>query len=303
MIQINIDMTSYVSKAIGGILRGKATEALNKIDNPIVRSGLGSIANAIDPRILGAAQINDSNIFKAEYDRRAVDLYNELNQASAPSSKISGSAGETYDWGARLRPKRGGQDRFYAPGGNFSTDYMMRPIKESNGLVWPSTPSVFVAASANYGAHSGQGMQYPVRNYEDSSPPDITVTGDFTANDIYEARYMLGVLTFFKIATKGDFGDQAVAKETAGAPPPVLLFEYLGDHAFNKVPVVVANYSLSYPNDVDYVPVKVSGTTTYVPTVLNIVVTLQPQYTPSKVRRRFDVQSVANGEAYKDGFI
>jgi hypothetical protein len=302
MIQINIGMTSYVSKAIGGFLRGKASEALNKIDNPIVRSGLGSIANAIDPRILGAAQINDSNIFKAQYDRRAVDLYNELNQASSPSSAISGSSNETYDWRARLRPKRGGQDRFYAASEGFS-DYLMRPIKESNGLVWPSTPSVFVAASANYGAHSGQGMQYPVRNYEDSTPPDITVTGDFSANDIYEARYLLGVLTFFKIATKGDFGDQAVAKETAGAPPPVLLFEYLGDHAFNKVPVVVASYSLSYPNDIDYVPVEVQGTTTYVPTLLNIVVTLQPQYTPSKVRRQFDVQSVANGVAYRDGFI
>lgn len=296
-------MTSFVSKALGGLLRGKATEALNKIDNPIVRSGLGSIANAIDPRILGAAQINDSNIFKAEYDRRAVDLYNELNQASSPSSKITGSSGENFDWRARLRPKRGGQDRFYAASGNFSTDYLMRPIKESNGLVWQHTPMIYMSGSANYGVHSGQGMQYPVRSYEDSSPPDITVTGDFSANDIYEARYLLAVLTFFKIATKGEFGDQAVAKESAGAPPPVLLFEYLGDHGFNKVPVICANYNFSYPNDIDYVPVKVQGTTTYVPTLLNVIVTLQPQYTPSKVRRRFDVQSLANGEAYKDGFI
>lgn len=303
MIQINIDMTSFVSKAIGGLLRNKATEALNKIDNPIVRSGLGSIANAIDPRILGAAQINDSNIFKAEYDRRAVDLYNELNQASAPSSKIAGSSGESYDWRARLRPKRGGQDRFYAASGNFNSDYLMRPIKESNGLVWQHTPMIYMSGSANYGVQSGQGMQYPVRSYEDSSPPDITVTGDFSANDIYEARYMLAVLTFFKISTKGEFGDQAVAKESAGAPPPVLLFEYLGDHGYNKVPVVVANYNFTYPNDVDYVPVKVQGTTTYVPTLLNVIVTMQPQYTPSKVRRRFDVQSLANGEAYKDGFI
>lgn len=306
MIQINIGMAFDLTKrTIGGFLSNKASEALSKIDNPIVRSGLGSIVNAIDPRILGAGQINDGNIFAAEYDRRAVDLFNELNQAVSPGTRITETGGEAYDWRARLRPKRGGQDRFYAASANGGLqDYLMRPIKESNGLVWKYTPTVFVAASANYNSHTGQGMQYPVHSYENSTPPEITVTADFTANDIYEARYLLAVMTFFKIATKGDFGDIAVAKETAGAPPPVLLFEYLGDHGYNKVPVVVGNYSMSLPNDVDYVPVDTGdSTTTYVPTLVNIVTTLTPQYTPSKVRRRYDVQSIANGVAYRDGFV
>jgi hypothetical protein len=302
MIRINIGMAINSSnRSIGSWLSNKATEAINKIDNPIVRSGVGSIVNALDPRILGAGRINDGNVFAAEYDRRASDLFNELNQASSPSVKTTGF-NEPYDWRARLRPKRGGQDRFYSTQGNFD-DYLMRPIKESNGLVWKYTPSVFTSSSANYSSHNGQGMQYPVNSYENSSPSEITVTGDFTANDIYEARYMLAVMTFFKIATKGDFGDIAVAKQTAGAPPPVLLFEYLGDHGYNKVPVVVTNYILTLPNDVDYVPVEVQGTTTFVPTIANIVCSLTPQYTPSKVRRRFDVGAIANGEAYKDGFI
>ena len=303
MIQINIGMAFDLTKrTIGGWLSNKASEALNKVDNPIVRSGLGSIVNAIDPRILGAGQINDGNIFAAEYDRRAVDLFNELNQAASPSTRIMSGSEEGYDWRARLRPKRGGQDRFYSPAGGFS-DYLMRPIKESNGLVWKYTPTVLNMASANYNSHTGQGMQYPVHSYENSTPPEITVTGDFTANDIYEARYLLAVMTFFKIATKGDFGDIAVAKETAGAPPPVLLFEYLGDHGFNKVPVIVTSYSITYDNNIDYVPVDVQGTVTYVPTMATIVTTLSPQYTPSKVRRRYDINAIANGEAYKDGFI
>ena len=179
----------------------------------------------------------------------------------------------------------------------------MRPIKESNGLVWGITPTVLNMSSANYGTHSGQGMQYPVRSYQDSTPSDITVTGTFTANDIYEARYMLAMQTFFKVATKGDFGDIAVAKGTAGAPPPVLLFEYLGDHGFNKVPVVVTSYSITFEDNVDYVPVEVQGTVTYVPTIATVLTTLSPQYTPSKVRRRYDVNAIANGEAYRDGFI
>jgi len=290
-------------RTIGGWLSNKASEALNKIDNPIVRSGVGSIVNAIDPRILGAGQIGDGNIFAAEYDRRAVDLFNELNQASSPSTRITTGTDEAYDWRARLRPKRGGQSRFYSADSGF-TDYLMRPIKESNGLVWKYTPTIYMSGSANYNSHTGQGMQYPVHSYESSNTSDITITSDFTANDIYEARYLLATMTFLRIATKGDFGDISVAKQTAGAPPPVLLFEYLGDHGFNKVPVVMTNYVLEYPNDVDYVPVTVEGSTTsYVPTRCNIVMTLSPQYTPSKVRRRFDVNAIANGAAYKDGFI
>jgi len=306
MIQINIGMAFDLTKrTIGGWLSNKATEALNKIDNPIVRSGVGSIVNAIDPRILGAGQINAGNIFEAEYDRRATDLFNELNQATAPSAKVTTGSDYSYDWRARLRPKKGGQGRFYSPQGSQGgfSDYLMRPIKESNGLIWKYTPTVALSGMANYSAHSGQGMQYPVRSYQDSTPTDIIVSGTFTANDIYEARYLLAVLTFFKIATKGDFGDIAVAKETAGAPPPVLLFEYLGDHQFNKVPVVVTSYNLTMDNNVDYVPVDVQGTTSYVPTLVDIIVSLQVQYTPSKVRRRFDINAIANGEAYKDGFV
>ena len=76
-------------RTVGGWLSNKASEALSKVDNPIVRSGLGSIVNAIDPRILGAGQIGDGNIFAAQYDRRATDLFNELNQASAPRDRKS----------------------------------------------------------------------------------------------------------------------------------------------------------------------------------------------------------------------
>ena len=35
----------------------------------------------------------------------------------------------------------------------------------------------------------------------------------------------------------------------------------------------------------------------------NIVITLTPNYTPHKLRRRFDLNAVRTGQAYKDGFI
>jgi hypothetical protein len=47
----------------------------------------------------------------------------------------------------------------------------------------------------------------------------------------------------------------------------------------------------------------VSGTVTYVPTRTNITITLTPTYTPDKLRRRFDLEAITSGRAYRDGFI
>jgi hypothetical protein len=179
----------------------------------------------------------------------------------------------------------------------------LKPLEESNGIVWQYTPTIFMSGSAEYNEALMQGMNYPINTFISSRPPDIPITADFSANDIYEARYLLAVMTFLKICTKAAFGDDAVARGRAGTPPPVLLFEYLGDHGFNKVPVVVTNWSMQLPDNVDYVPVVVGDKTTYVPTLTNIMINLKPQYTPHKLRRKFSVEAVTNGIAYKDGFI
>jgi hypothetical protein len=182
-------------------------------------------------------------------------------------------------------------------------DYLMRPIRESNGLVWQYTPQILLNGGAEYNTYMGQGMNYPINTYTQGMQMAIPVTADFTANDVWEARYMLAVLVFLRISIKSYFGDTAVASGAYGAPPPVLIFEYMGDHMFNKVPVTVQNYTAELNPNVDYIPVEVNNTVTYVPTRMNVMVTLQPHYTQQKQRRRYDVQAIANGAAYRDGFI
>jgi hypothetical protein len=43
--------------------------------------------------------------------------------------------------------------------------------------------------------------------------------------------------------------------------------------------------------------------TTYVPTLINFQLNLQPTYTPHKLRKRFDLQAFTTGKNYKDGFV
>jgi len=168
-------------------------------------------------------------------------------------------------------------------------------------MVWQTTPQIFLSGTAEYDSHQGQGQNYPIQTFSKSIPPELPIAADFFATDNYEARYLLAVFTFIKMATKGYYGDQAVIDNDYGTPPPVLLFEYLGEYGFNKIPVVISNFTIQYPDDVDYVPVTFGDKVTYVPTRSNIMLNLTTAYTPHRVRRNFSINNVANGTL--PGFI
>ena len=234
---------------------------------------------------------------------------------------IQRGTGKDVDWRARLRPKFGGRDLFWRGaleiestqegrrGDMENIDYLLRPLYQTGGLVWQYTPNIFYGGSVNYASQEFQGSNYPLNVYVNSQPPEYPIIAQFTANTIDEARYLLGVMHFIKIATKSYFGDAAVTDGLYGTPPPVLLFEYLGEHGFNKMPCIITQYSINLQNDVDYIPVvtSVAGSgneeTTFVPTKSEISITIKPQYAPHKLRKRFDLREFTTGKNYRHGFV
>ncbi len=293
--------------ALKSAAQNKIGGAISRIRNPILGRAASQLLDGLLPGLGGGTPDLADSAFRDAFNNRVENIaVLATEQATGiqvqSMNDITGSLSGSYDWRARLRPKNGGIDRFYNDIG-IDGDYLLRPLEETNGIVWQHTPTIFLSGSAEYNEAMMQGMNYPINTFISSRPPDIPITADFSANDIYEARYLLAVMSFLKVCTKAAFGDDAVARGTAGTPPPVLLFEYLGDHGFNKVPVVVTNWSMQLPDNVDYVPVTVNDTVTYVPTLTNIMINLKPQYTPHKLRRRFSVEGITSGVQYKDGFI
>lgn len=285
---------SWASNKIGGAIGG--------IDDPLLRGAAGGLLQEILPGFGGGSGDFRDTAYNQLIQARIAQAQRELTYIS--QDQQAAQAGETgvqkkYDWRARLRPKDGGADQFYqaVPG----EDALMRPLRESNGLVWQYTPNVFMTTMADYNSAHGQGQNYQHNTFSKRSIQNISVTGDFTANDIYEGRYLLGVLAFLRAATMAYYGEEA--KEKAGTPPPVLIFEYMGDHGFNKVPVVVDSYNMQMPDNVDYAPIEIAGKITYVPTEISIVTTLKPTYTPEKLRKKFNLEDISSGKSYKDGFI
>lgn len=296
-----------VTNALNSKLNNLAGEAMRNIDNPIAREGVQNLVDTFLPGFGGGTpDYRDANAYRALVENYVTSTAEQGILASSAVPSADTKLQQKTDWRARLRPKNGGAEQFYnaIAGG----DYLMRPIKESGGLVWQYTPTLFLNGGAVYDQQEAQGSNYSINTYVQSKMPILPVSADFTANDDYEARYMLALMTFIKVATKSYYGDAAVADKKYGTPPPVLIFEYLGEHGFNKVPVVVSNYSIQYPDDVDYVPVRTNianGDThvTYVPTRSSVTIDLLPTYTPHKLRKRFDLDDISSGRNYKDGFI
>ena len=212
---------------------------------------------------------------------------------------------KSKDWRARIRPKKGGEDWAYGlvdSKGN-KQDSILQPLKDRGGIVFPYTPNLYLQASVDYNEAMQHGSNYPFYTYMNSRPPTLPLQGQWTANTLEEAQYLLAVFHFLRTVTKAFYGDASVKAGTYGTPPPVLLFEYLGDYGFNKVPVVIRSYNFQLPDGVDYIPVKYDGKTTYMPTETDIMIEMAPQYTYKKLRKRFDLQGFTSGKAYKDGFI
>lgn len=301
---------------ISGYLGGKARKKLGSIKNPVIRRAVGGILGNLGGDIFGGLasppRNADSNLLFGARNLSEIQLRTRLaqqsNQAASLDVSNDGSLADNKDWRARLRPKRAGELLAYrATLENAETSALLEPIIQSGGLVFQYTPRFFISGTANYHQHDAQGLNYPIMSYINTTPPNFPVTSDFTANTIDEARYLLAVLTFLKVMVKSEMGDAAVTRGVAGTPPPVMLFEYLGDHGFNRVPVVLRSYTVEYSDQVDYVPVvtKIGGkdTVTYVPTQTNIMIDLGVSYTPQKIRRKFDLQGLTTGELYKDGFV
>jgi hypothetical protein len=128
---------------------------------------------------------------------------------------------------------------------------ILLPLKATNGVIFPYTPTISTSYTASYDPIDLTHTNYKFYQYRNSAVGDISISGEFTAQDTNEARYLLAVIHFFKSVTKMFYGNDT--NPPAGTPPPLLYLSGYGAYQFDKHPVVVSNFSYSLPADVDYI--------------------------------------------------
>jgi hypothetical protein len=173
-------------------------------------------------------------------------------QGSIAQTRQQATAQDQYnyaalrDWRVVLRLAPGAGYLYKSPNPGILT-----PLTKTDGVIFPYTPQIAVQYSASYDPTEIIHSNYKIFQYKASSVESISITCDFTAQDTYEANYMLAVIHFFKSATKMFYGNDQ--DPVNGTPPPLCYLNGLGEFQFNEHPLAITSFNYNLPNDVDYI--------------------------------------------------
>ena len=246
------------------------------------------------------------------------------------------------DWRVVLRLAPGANYLYAAPDAG-----LLQPLKTTNGVVFPYTPSITTAYKANYSEYNLTHSNYRGYFYQNSYTDTVQLNATFTAQSTADAAYVLAVIHFFRSVTKMFYGNDA----QRGSPPPLVYLSGLGDYQFNNHPCLVSQFNYVLPPDVDYIssgspnnlglnlqPLQNLYSTTlnavaptvtrlataflprgaenerpaplqallsnptYVPSKIDIQLSLFPVQSRSAVSKQFSLKNFANGNLLKGGF-
>jgi hypothetical protein len=208
--------------------------------------------------ILFAQDANTAGFDSAvgEEVNRQIDFSDAQEQANSQAeAKLRAQAQATFqkwrkqandgDWRVRLRLAPNATYLYKAPNPG-----ILQPLAVTDGVVFPYTPRITTAYRAEYSDYKLTHSNYRGFFYQSSYVDDIQLEATFTAQDTYEAEYLLAVIHFFRSATKMFYGAN---DPQAGSPPPIVYLQGLGEYQFNLQSCVVAQFNYNLPNDVDYI--------------------------------------------------
>lgn len=195
---------------------------------------------------------------------------------------------------------------------SYSSSPLLAPLVTSGGLVFPYTPTMIISHTANYSAVHPVHTNYPFYAYENSQVDQLVITGSFIVQNSLEAQYWVAVMHYLRSITKMYYGQS----EPQGAPPPIVKLNGYGDYVFNNVPVIVTNFTIDMPQDVDYIATELgtqNGTqsfatdfeprgnsVSYAPSESQITIQVQPIYSRAQTER-FSLNSFINGDYVSNG--
>jgi hypothetical protein len=222
--------------------------------------------------------------------------------SSVPALKVETGArvaGANNDWRVRLS---------LPP--DFASQEVLGPLIETSGLVFPYTPTILIQHTANYDAMQPIHSNYPFPAYQNSQIEDLVITGDFFVENAKDAQYWTAMVHYLRSITKMNYGKD----KNAGSPPPVVKLNGYGDFVFPNVPVVIRNFTVDLPADVDYIKTQVKDTLGldgpntsdpkgfigWAPVQSQVAVTVTPIYSRAKVSQ-FSLSSFVKGDYIGSG--
>jgi hypothetical protein len=293
-------MALFDPKSIGrNIIKNTAGNFANEAEASVknfVGNNLKTGIGAIDSAINDVANELFSSFGFAKESRGANLPKPDTGQVKSEASASFSKATKDTDWRVKLSipPSLSGAG-------------LIAPLTKTGGFCFPYTPTIIVSHSANYNSLQPVHTNYPFQIYDNSVSDDIVITGEFNIETAEEGQYWVACVHYLRSVTKMFYGQG----DNSGAPPPLVKLSGYGDYVFNKVPCVVANFTVDLPADVDYIATPLltpvvqgdensNAGTTWVPTSSQISVTLKPTYSRRRVSE-FNLNSFVNGNYINSG--
>ena len=252
----------------------------------------------------GVKQEADNNSLPVSTSRSSSSIINSSINPTEDTRQIVVAAQPRNDRRARLSPKAAIFNQL------ITQDGIMSPLRETYGLMFPITPTISENVEVNYESYDMTHGLMPIQAYRSGGQKTLSINAMFTAQTDVEARYCLACIHFIRSFSKMNFGEE---DPNSGTPPPILIFNAYGDAVFRNIPVVIANATFDWPNDVDYIyttarsspisPVSSTGSMIadgWVPSKFTISLTLNMQPTPAKLKE-FNLEKFRNGTFYRSG--
>lgn len=177
----------------------------------------------------------------------------ETNTRTQATQQDEANFKQSEDWRVRLSLAPESKYLYNVEG----AQGILAPLAATDGILFPYTPNIQITYAASYEAPDVAHTNYKIYQYKNSSVDNIQISCDFTAQDTFEANYLLAVIHFLRSITKMFYGQDQNPKP--GVPPPLCYLTGLGAFQFDAHPLAVTNFTYNLPIDVDYIR---AGTTT-----------------------------------------
>lgn len=227
----------------------------------IVTDAKDAINGVLKPKARAAANF-DSNDYRAilrvppEYLSITQELADAANAAEAIANEVNAALTGSETTAPMTEIKSGITSFLTAHG----------------GILFPYTPVISYDSKANYSEQNVMHSNYTQYFYKNSAVSSIKVEGRFTVQNAEEGVMLLATIHLLRSLTKMRFGDDPLA----GSPPPICRFDAYGDYMLKNIPVSVASFSHSLPDNVDYI--SVGNRSTMVPVLSTISIDLNVMY-------------------------
>ena len=180
-------------------------------------------------------------------------LVQSASSTTDPSTQFGTSDDSGNNWRVKISVNPSSKILYHDPAASGNVPGLLSPLKSTDGFIFPYVPQVTVSHNANYNSVPLTHSNYAQHFYESSSVSTINISGDFTVQNIDEAKYFLAGIYFFRACTKMFYG---FSGDYQGSPPPIVYLDGYGQHYLPHVPCVVTGFTHTMPSDVDYLEVN-----------------------------------------------